>query len=125
MTASVSWALNKASFRPRDAPAQSNDYGNSDKMALYLRSWGDCGIAAHRRGLETEMTMTPTEALYHRAKTRPKSVAFIKDKEIWTYERLATEVDRLARGLIERGVRKGDRVALHMANLPERTGWFG
>jgi long-chain acyl-CoA synthetase len=63
--------------------------------------------------------MTPTGALYHRDKTRPKKVAFIKDKEIWTHERLATEVDRLARGLIEHGVRKGNRVALHMANLPE------
>ena len=63
--------------------------------------------------------MTPTEALSHFAETRPKNVAFIKDKEIWTYERLATEVDRLARGLIEHGVRKGERVALHMANLPE------
>jgi long-chain acyl-CoA synthetase len=63
--------------------------------------------------------MTPTEALYHFKETRPKHVAFIKDKQIWTYERLATEVDRLARGLIEHGVRKGDRIALHMANLPE------
>ena len=63
--------------------------------------------------------MTPTGALYHRTNTQPKNVAFIKDQEVWTYERLATEVDRLARGLIEHGVRKGDRVALHMANLPE------
>jgi long-chain acyl-CoA synthetase len=65
------------------------------------------------------MTMTPTRALYYRANTRPKNAAFIKDKRIWTYERLANEVDRLARGLIEHGIRKGDRVALHMANLPE------
>jgi long-chain acyl-CoA synthetase len=65
------------------------------------------------------MTMRPIEALYHFKETRSKNVAFVKDKEIWTYERLATEVDRLARGLIEHGVRKGDRVALHMANLPE------
>ena len=63
--------------------------------------------------------MTPTAVLYHRAKTCPRNVAFIKDKEIWTYERLATQVDCLARRLIERGVGKGDRVALHMANLPE------
>jgi long-chain acyl-CoA synthetase len=63
--------------------------------------------------------MTPIGALYHRTNTHPKNVAFFKDKEIWTYERLATEVDRLAGGLIEHGVRKGDRVALHMANLPE------
>src|SRR5580704_12058500 len=65
------------------------------------------------------MTMTPTRALYYRANTRPKNAAFIKDKRIWTYERLANEVDRLARGLIEHGIRKGDRVSLHMANLPE------
>jgi long-chain acyl-CoA synthetase len=63
--------------------------------------------------------MTPIEALYHHKNTHAKNVAFIKDKEIWTYERLAIEVDRLARGLFQHGVRKGDRVALHMANLPE------
>ena len=51
--------------------------------------------------------------------TRSKQVAFIKDKEVWTYKRLAAEVERLAQGLAERGLRKGDRVALHMANLPE------
>src|SRR5215471_17877197 len=70
-------------------------------------------------GLETEVTMTPTEALYHRVVTGPEKAAFTEGKEIWTYERLATEVERLARGLVERGLRKGDRVALHMANLPE------
>jgi long-chain acyl-CoA synthetase len=65
------------------------------------------------------MTMTPTTVLYHRVKKSPRNVAFIRDNESWTYERLATQVDRLARGLIEHGVGKGDRVALHMANLPE------
>src|ERR1700751_3351594 len=65
------------------------------------------------------MTMTPTGVLNDFAKRLPNNVAFIKDKQIWTYERLAAEVDRLARGLIEHGVRKGDRVALHMANLAE------
>src|SRR5580692_6092670 len=69
--------------------------------------------------LKTKNTMTPIRVLYHRAETYPRKVAFINDNEIWTYERLATEVDRLARGLIEHGVRKGERVALHMANLPE------
>jgi long-chain acyl-CoA synthetase len=63
--------------------------------------------------------MTSTGTLYHRVTTTREKVAFIKDQEIWTYERLASEVDRLARGLTERGLRKGDRVALHMANLPE------
>jgi acyl-coenzyme A synthetase/AMP-(fatty) acid ligase len=66
-----------------------------------------------------EMTMTPPGTLYHHVETGREKVAFIKDQEIWTYERLASEVERLAHGLVECGLRKGDRVALHMANLPE------
>jgi long-chain acyl-CoA synthetase len=63
--------------------------------------------------------MTPTGTLYHHVTTCREKVAFTKDQEIWTDERLASEVERLAHGLVERGLRKGDRVALHMANLPE------
>ena len=74
---------------------------------------------AWARGQKNEMTMTSIGVLYEIAATHPKKVAFIKDKEIWTYDRLAAEVDHLAHGLVERGLRKGDRVALHMANLPE------
>jgi len=59
------------------------------------------------------------QLLYHRLKRHPRNVAFIRDNESWTYERLAAQMDHLARGLIEHGVGKGDRVALHMANLPE------
>jgi long-chain acyl-CoA synthetase len=74
---------------------------------------------ASARGQKNEMTMTSIGVLYELAATHPKRVAFIKDKEIWTYDRLAAEIDHLAYGLVERGLRKGDRVALHMANLPE------
>jgi long-chain acyl-CoA synthetase len=74
---------------------------------------------ASARGQKYEMTMTSIEVLYELAAMHPKKVAFIKDKEIWTYDRLAAEVDQLAYGLVQRGLRKGDRVALHMANLPE------
>ena len=74
---------------------------------------------ARARGQKNEMTMTSIGVLYELAATQPKKVAFIKDNEIWTYDRLAAEVDHLAYGLVERGLRKGDRVALHMANLPE------
>jgi long-chain acyl-CoA synthetase len=65
------------------------------------------------------MIMTPTGALHHHIETDRKKVAFIRDDEEWTYKRLATEVERVARGLIAHGLRKGDRVVLHMANLPE------
>jgi acyl-coenzyme A synthetase/AMP-(fatty) acid ligase len=65
------------------------------------------------------MIMTPTGALYslrHRAKIRRENVAFVEDKEIWTYERLAAETERLAVGLVERGLREGDRVAVPMVH---------
>src|SRR3981081_4941439 len=65
------------------------------------------------------MKMTLMGALTHQAQTRPKSAAFVFHEEIWTYERLAAEPERLARGLAARGVGPGDRVALHMMNRPE------
>jgi long-chain acyl-CoA synthetase len=65
------------------------------------------------------MKMTPVAALMHQAQTRPRSAAFVFQDEAWTYQRLATEAERLARGLAARGVGPGDRVALHLLNRPE------
>src|SRR3977135_1134017 len=65
------------------------------------------------------MKTTPTGALLHRAQTRPKSTAFIFHEEVWTYERLAAEAQRLARGLTARPVGPGDRGVLHMPHRPE------
>jgi acyl-CoA synthetase (AMP-forming)/AMP-acid ligase II len=65
------------------------------------------------------MKITPSGALTHHAQTRPKSAAFVFHEEVWTYERLAAEAERLARGLAAHGVGSGDRVALHMKNRPE------
>ena len=48
-----------------------------------------------------------------------KAFVFHRDKEVWTWGRLTSEVNRLARGSIGLGIQQGDRVALHMANLPE------
>jgi long-chain acyl-CoA synthetase len=63
--------------------------------------------------------MTPITALNCRANYHPEETALITGNEVWTYRRLAAEVDRLARALLARGVRQGDRVALHVANRPE------
>lgn len=63
--------------------------------------------------------MTPLQALRRQAETRPASTAFLLGEDVWSYARFATEVDRLTRGLIGRGLKKGDRVALHLANGPE------
>jgi long-chain acyl-CoA synthetase len=68
---------------------------------------------------EGKQTMTPITALYRRADTHPFEVAFIDANGIWSYRQLATEADRLARAFLARGVRQGDRVALHMPNLAE------
>src|SRR5271163_326991 len=65
------------------------------------------------------MTTTLIEALHDRAKSRPESVAFHFGGDVWTYQRLVGEVEHLAHGLVERGLRKGNRVALHMTNVPE------
>ena len=65
------------------------------------------------------MTTTLIEALHDRAKSRPESVAFHFGGDVWTYQRLVGEVEHLAHGLVERGLRQGNRVALHMTNVPE------
>jgi long-chain acyl-CoA synthetase len=63
--------------------------------------------------------MTPTEALARQADRRPGQVAFTAGNDVWTYRRLASETERLARAFLARGVRPGDRVALHTVNRPE------
>jgi long-chain acyl-CoA synthetase len=64
-------------------------------------------------------SMTSATTLFDRLETDAESIAFLRSNEIWTYGRLASEIEHLGRGLVERGIRPGDRVALHMANLPE------
>src|SRR5258706_8884904 len=66
-----------------------------------------------------ENSMTPIEALYQCARTSPNGVAFIVGDDKWKYGWLAAQAERLARGLVGRGIRKGDRIALHMPNRPE------
>jgi long-chain acyl-CoA synthetase len=65
------------------------------------------------------MKPTPIEALIQHAQDRPRAAAFIFHDKTWTYEMIAAEAERLARGMAARGVKAGDRVALHMMNRPE------
>jgi long-chain acyl-CoA synthetase len=66
-----------------------------------------------------ENSIAPIEALYQRARTSPNSVAFIVGEDRWKYLWLAAQAERFARGLAGRGIRKGDRIALHMPYRPE------
>jgi acyl-CoA synthetase (AMP-forming)/AMP-acid ligase II len=66
-----------------------------------------------------EHSVAPIEALSQRARTSPNSVAFAVGDDRWNYPRLAEQAERLARGLAGRGLRKGERIALHMPNRPE------
>jgi acyl-CoA synthetase (AMP-forming)/AMP-acid ligase II len=66
-----------------------------------------------------ENSMTPIEALYQRARTSPNGVAVIVGDDKWKYGWLAAQAERVARGLAGRGIRKGNRIALHMPNRPE------
>ncbi|WP_454617351.1 class I adenylate-forming enzyme family protein [Bradyrhizobium cenepequi] len=65
------------------------------------------------------MKPTPIEALEEQAKVRSKSAAFVFHENVWTYERVLAEAERLARGMVAHGVKPGDRVAMHMMNRPE------
>jgi acyl-CoA synthetase (AMP-forming)/AMP-acid ligase II len=63
--------------------------------------------------------MTPIAVLDRQARHRPEEVAFAWHGKVWTYFKLGYEVERLAAALLGRGVKPGERVVLHMANVPE------
>jgi acyl-CoA synthetase (AMP-forming)/AMP-acid ligase II len=58
-------------------------------------------------------------ALVDQAQNRPTSTAFVFHGETWTYRELAAQAEHLACGLATRGIKPGDRIALHMMNRPE------
>jgi UrcA family protein len=69
--------------------------------------------------IEQMDSTTPLTALYFQADSNPDGVALISGRTIWSYRRLAVAVEQAAQGMHARGVRKGDRVALHMFNVAE------
>ena len=59
------------------------------------------------------------DSLYDTARRHPNRLALIADNRMWTYRRLADDVERTSRAMWASGLRPGDRVALHMPNRPE------
>ncbi len=62
---------------------------------------------------------TPLSALYFHADHNPEGVALISGSAIWSFRRMRNAVEQVAQALHARGVRSGDRVALHMFNVAE------
>jgi long-chain acyl-CoA synthetase len=62
---------------------------------------------------------TPLSALYYQADINPEGIACVAGRNIWSYRQLTIAVEQAAQGLYARGVRPGDRVALHMFNIAE------
>ena len=59
------------------------------------------------------------EMLEYAARTYPNSKAIVFEDSVWTYQELNEAVNRLAEGLMDLGVHKGDRVMVQLANGPE------
>jgi acyl-CoA synthetase (AMP-forming)/AMP-acid ligase II len=58
-------------------------------------------------------------ALNRSCELYPEKTAVVAGDESWTYGSLAATADQLAAGLLQAGIRPGDRVALHFLNCPE------
>jgi len=54
----------------------------------------------------------------------PERVALIFEDRQWTFRELNAEANRVANGLVDLGVEKGDRVSLFLPNCPEFLFWY-
>lgn len=63
--------------------------------------------------------ITVPDLLTAAAGEAPESPALYYQQISWTYARLAAEADAVSTGLLDMGIRKGDRVAVMLPNLPE------
>ena len=62
---------------------------------------------------------TLSQVLSQTAASVPERPVIVDGEERITYKELDARVDRVARGLIELGVEKGDKIGLWMPNIPE------
>jgi acyl-CoA synthetase (AMP-forming)/AMP-acid ligase II len=63
--------------------------------------------------------VSPIVALWRRAQDEPDRIAMVAEDGPWTTARLVRKSERLAAGLLARGVAAGDRMALHLHNTSD------
>jgi long-chain acyl-CoA synthetase len=61
---------------------------------------------------------SPSEFVSDNARKNPDAVAIVYGSTTIPYHRLSDAIDRLAAGLYQRGLRRGDRIALMLPNVP-------
>lgn len=76
-------------------------------------------VSAGNGTASNQMPDSPSGVLDRWVREEPDRTAVVFGKDAWTFRRLAEESRRLASALLTRGVRPGDRVALHMGNRAE------
>jgi len=57
--------------------------------------------------------------LRERAAQHPERVAIVAGDTRWTYAELDARADAVARGLLDAGIKPGERVIVHLPNIPE------
>ncbi|NPU84346.1 MAG: long-chain fatty acid--CoA ligase [Syntrophaceae bacterium] len=62
--------------------------------------------------------------LEHSVHAHPGKAALIFEEERWTFREFDAEANRIANGLVDLGVEKGDRVSLFLPNCPEFLFWY-
>ncbi|CAB3756256.1 class I adenylate-forming enzyme family protein [Paraburkholderia solisilvae] len=72
--------------------------------------------AAYSSTVRQSEIYLPIDALRRNALERPDFIVMTQGEDNWTYERFADEVRRLSRGFVKRGVKRGDRIVLHLGN---------
>jgi long-chain acyl-CoA synthetase len=90
------------------------------KPEQYLADWPDMPYANFIEWLDgIEQKWSNNQAILYRTGKQ-------KEFNIWNYTKLAAESRRIARGLLAKGYKKGDRVALWLENRPEwMIVWLG
>ncbi|MEU9560366.1 amino acid adenylation domain-containing protein [Streptomyces fumanus] len=102
--------LERMTAAPRTPLARIDTLGDAER-ALLLERWNDTG--------RDRAPGTLPAVFAERARRSPDAVAVVDGDRRWSYAALDRLADRVARGLLDRGVRRGDRVGVVMDRSAE------